>query len=132
MRAIKLVNRFKASLRKIPETATRALAKVQQRLGEVDGQIAICEQKLHNAADHFRAADGEWDRLNRDWEAAQEAINNDVAARRRADSLVELGFAIALPFPAGLGLCLPDRLITSCCFCLRNPCSVPHSRATAA
>jgi len=108
------------SLRKIPESAVRALAKVQRRLAEVEEEVAIYERRLENAADQFRAADEEWNRLNRKWEAAQVAMDNDLAARRRVEAVRRVVSRIGVTFvwtgekraprPHEIGRCVPEHI----------------------
>ena len=65
----------------------RAKRKVQDRIDELDRELADIESRLKNAADAHQQAREELNRLLTEWEAAREALNNDSTARQRADAV---------------------------------------------
>jgi hypothetical protein len=75
------------TLKKVPATAARALAKVQGELDAVEAKIASVEEKLVNASDLFKAARAEWERLQSNWDSAIEAMDSDETARLRAEAV---------------------------------------------
>jgi hypothetical protein len=83
---------------KIAPTSTNSLARVQAELDQVDAQIRETEAKLVNAADLFENANAEYDRLNADWEEAQQVVETEVSARRKAEAVKKVVARINLRF----------------------------------
>jgi hypothetical protein len=89
-------------LDKIPATSTVALFRVQAQLDQVDAEIRDTRAKFENAADVFKEASTECDRLGKDWQEAQELVENEASARRKAEAVRKVIARINLTFrPTG-------------------------------
>ena len=90
------------TLAKVPATATRALSRLQAQIDQIDTEIRETEVKLDNAADAFQQANDQYDRLNREWQEAQSAVETEASARRKAEAVRKVISRINLQFrPTG-------------------------------
>lgn len=75
------------TIKKIPISAGRALARVQRELDEVETSLAAVEDRLVNAADRFKDAEADWNRLQDNWNRAIEHLASEGAARKQAEAI---------------------------------------------
>lgn len=90
-------------LKKLPDNAVRAVARVRARLSEIDAEMADTESKLVNVADDFEAAQRDCQRLGAEWEAAKTALETEVGARAKSEAIRKVIDRIVLTFkPTGV------------------------------
>jgi hypothetical protein len=89
-------------LDKLPKSATSTLARTQKEIEEVDAQTRDAERFSENAADAYVDAEREFERLSRDWDAAQVTLSGESQNRRKAEAIRRVVERITVTFrPTG-------------------------------
>jgi DNA invertase Pin-like site-specific DNA recombinase len=90
------------TLAKIPTSAVRALAKVQDQIAENDQKISDVEASLSDVSDRFQEARLQAARLHSNWVRAADALESETEARRKAEALGQVVEKVIVTFrPSG-------------------------------
>lgn len=91
-------DRLTTGILNIPRTAKLALKKAQDRIEEIEGQIASAQIDADNAAESYRQAATEYVAYQQEWAAAQQVVNSDLEGRRKAEAVSRVIERIELTF----------------------------------